>query len=315
MPRQDLPRRRTGARRHLAGRRTRHRLRAARPQRGRQVDDREGAHDALAARRGQRARRGARRPARPRVRAARDRRRQPEARRRRGGHGAREPHPAGAGAGPAHARRPQAGGRAAGALRPRRRRAQARPDVLGRHAAAPGHRDGPRAPPAGAVPRRADDRPGSGGARRDLGRDRRARDGRGADDPPHHALPGGGRPARVAARVHRPRARRRDRQPHRAQGGAARRRDPRRAPRRGRGPLGARRPGAGPRHPRDRPRRPRAARARRRGRGRGARRARRPRLPRPAGGLGHRGAAVPGRRLPAPHRGSLRSAGAEEQAA
>ncbi len=48
-----------------------------------------------------------------------------------------------------------------------------RPHLLRRHAAPPRRRPRPRAPTAGAVPGRADDRPRPGGADRDVGRDHR----------------------------------------------------------------------------------------------------------------------------------------------
>ena len=89
-----------------------------------------------------------------------------------------------------------AGRGAARALRSSRRCRPDRAGLLGRDAAPPGHRDGARPRPRGAVPRRADHRARPGGPRRDVGRDRAARAGprqdRAADDP----LPRGGRPAR-----------------------------------------------------------------------------------------------------------------------
>ena len=60
------------------------------------------------------------------------------------------------------------GRRAAGPLRAGRRGRPAGPDVLRRHAAQARRRDGAGAPAAGAVPGRADDRAGPGGAGRDV---------------------------------------------------------------------------------------------------------------------------------------------------
>ncbi len=101
-------------------------------------------------------------------------------------------------------------------------------NLLGRHAAQARHRDGPRAPAGGAVPRRADDGARPGGARRPLDGDR-APHGRGPHDPPDDALPRRGRPARAARRDRRPRPRRRGRHARCPEGRAARRRHPRRA--------------------------------------------------------------------------------------
>ena len=82
--------------------------------------------------------------------------------------------------------------------------------------------------PAGAVPRRADDRPRSRGPRRHVGRDRAAVGRAGQDRAADHALPRGGRPARRADRDRRPRQGRGAGHARRAQARAARRRDPRR---------------------------------------------------------------------------------------
>ena len=108
--------------------------------------------------------------------------------------------------------------------------------LLRRHEAAPRHRDRSRAPAERPLPRRADDRPRSGGARRDVGRGRAA-GGRGEpDDPAHDALPRGGRPARRARRDRQPRQGRGAGHARRAEGRPARRahhhrpRGPRRAP-------------------------------------------------------------------------------------
>ena len=88
-----------------------------------------------------------------------------------------------------------AGGRAARALRARRRRPRGRSRPTPAACSAARRGDGPHPPPAGAVPRRADHRPRPGGARADVGGDRAARARGGHDDPAHHALPRGGRPA------------------------------------------------------------------------------------------------------------------------
>ena len=64
------------------------------------------------------------------------------------------------------------GERAARPVRPARRGRPHRPHVLGRHAAAARHRDRARPPAAGAVPRRADDRPRPRGAGRHVDGDR-----------------------------------------------------------------------------------------------------------------------------------------------
>ena len=90
--------------------------------------------------------------------------------------------------------------RAARARRDRGRRRSHRQELLGRHAPPPRHRARPRASAARALPRRADDRPRPGGARRDVGGGLASRRGRDADDPAHDALPRGGRPARRPAR-------------------------------------------------------------------------------------------------------------------
>ena len=75
-----------------------------------------------------------------------------------------------------------------------------RPGRTGAHLlrrdAAPARRGpGPDPPAGGAVPGRADRRPGPGVALRDVGRDRPAVRQRGTHHPAHHALPGRGRPA------------------------------------------------------------------------------------------------------------------------
>ena len=95
-------------------------------------------------------------------------------------------------------------------------------DVLGRHAPAAGPRRRARLPPAGDLPRRADDRPGPARPVRHVGDDRGARR-RGRDRAADHAVPRGGRPARRPDRGHRPRQR--DRRGHvgRAQGPRRRR--------------------------------------------------------------------------------------------
>ena len=77
-------------------------------------------------------------------------------------------------------------------------------DVLGRHAAPARPRRGAGRAPAGAVPRRADDRPRPAQPARPLGDDRGARRRR-HDRAADHAVPRRGRPARRPDRGHRPR--------------------------------------------------------------------------------------------------------------
>ena len=100
---------------------------------------------------------------------------------------------------------------------------RARAHVLRRDEAAPRRRDGPRAPAAGALPRRADDGPRPRGAGGDVGRARATRQRREPDDPADHALPRGGRPARRAAGDRRPGQGRRRGHARGAQARAARR--------------------------------------------------------------------------------------------
>ena len=195
--------------------------------------------------------------------------------------------------------------RCARALRPRRRRRPAGEDLLGRHAAPsrPGH--GPHPPAPGAVPRRADHRPRSRGARRHLARDRAPRARRADDDPAHHPLPRGGRSAGLAAGHRRPRADRRRGLPRRAQEpaggrphpGRARRRPGRRGAPSARGRRRRRRRGARGPHP--------ACPCPRR-RGGDPRRAGRPRRARREGRLRDPRAPVARRRLPAPRGAQLR---------
>ena len=118
--------------------------------------------------------------------------------------------------------------RAADPVRARGGRRSAGAHVLGRHAQA--HRPGlrARAPPAPAVPRRADDRRRSDLARGALGRAAPAA-GRGRLAVPDDALPRGGRPPVRPPRDRRSRRDRRPRHAGRAQGrGRRRRRDRRR---------------------------------------------------------------------------------------
>ena len=92
----------------------------------------------------------------------------------------------------AQARRAGARRGASREVRPGRGGGPAGPRLLGRHAAAPRRRGRAHAPPAGAVPRRADDRPGPGepGAAVAAGRRAGRRRHDGAAD---HAVPGGSR--------------------------------------------------------------------------------------------------------------------------
>ncbi len=78
-------------------------------------------------------------------------------------------------------------------------------DALRRHGAAAHGGAGDHAPPRDPVPRRADRRPRSAESHRPLGHPRRAPRRR-PDDPPHHALHGGGGRAVQPGRDHRPRA-------------------------------------------------------------------------------------------------------------
>ena len=108
--------------------------------------------------------------------------------------------------------------RPARAIRPHRSGRPRSPRLLGRHAAAARHRARARPPAArccsSTSPRRASiPRPAPR-----CGADRRPRARGGAHDPAHDALPGGGRPARGAARDHRSRPGRGDRLAGGAQG-------------------------------------------------------------------------------------------------
>ena len=90
-------------------------------------------------------------------------------------------------------------------------------DLLRGHAPPPRPRRRPRAPPAGAVPRRADHRARPRQPQGPVGRHRRARR-RGHDRAAHDAVPRGGRPARRAARRDRPGPRDRRGHARRAEG-------------------------------------------------------------------------------------------------
>ena len=298
-PRQDLPQGSTGpGRAQLRGSRG-HRLRPARPQRGREVHHRQDPHHPGPGRfrhrdGGRAGRAGQGGPGPPRHRRGR-----PAQRRRPDGHRPGEPpadrpHP-----GPARARARGAGRRAARPVRPGRRGRPARPHLLRRHAAAAGRGAGPDQPAAGAVPRRADRGPGPGVAHGHVGRDRAARRRRRAHHPADHPLPGGGRPARQPPGHRGPRAHRRGGHARRAQGPAPRRRRAHRPRRSHRTRQAACRPGAGARRPRDPDGRQPRQRPRRRGRGRPAGRPRRARRRGRAGARRHGGAPVARRRLPA----------------
>ncbi len=151
-----------------------HRLRAARPERRRQVDDDQDPHDAQPARQRQRARRRHRRARRPGARAPHDRRRRPEAELRPRRDRPREPRPAGSDLrrdGPtAEAARRRSCSSASTSTAAADRDRQ---DLLGRHAAQARHRARPAARAERAVPRRADDGARPRGARRDVERDQR----------------------------------------------------------------------------------------------------------------------------------------------
>ena len=105
-----------------------------------------------------------------------------------------------------------------------------RQDLLGRHAPAARPRRRARRQPAGALPRRADDRPGPAQPPGGVGDDRGA-GGRGHDRAADHAVPRRGRPPGRPHRGHRPRPRDRRGHARRAQG-PRRRRAPRGPPRR-----------------------------------------------------------------------------------
>ena len=280
-PREALRRGARGARRVVPGR-GRRGLRAARPERRRQVHDHADAGHPDPAERGPRARGRPRRPARGPARALSHRLRRPGDRRRRPPQRTREPPAAGPGQRPA--RRPGlgAGGRAARAPGPERGRRPPRRHLLGRDAAPRRARDGPRPPPERPVPGRADDRSRSRGAGGAVGRAAAARARGRADDPGHHPLDGGGRAAGLEARRGR---RRQGRRRGHARGAAPqprrrRRLDP------GRAAEGSGGPGAG---------RGAAGGARRRGRRRqrAGQRGPRPRLAaRPPAGLEEHGIAV-----------------------
>ena len=113
-----------------------------------------------------------------------------------------------------------------------RRRRPPGQDLLRRHGAQARRRDRHHAPPAGAVPRRADHRARPRGARRDVGRAREHGPRRGDDRAAHDPLPRGGRPPGQPPRDRRPRPRRRRGHPRAAQGRPARRRRHRRTARR-----------------------------------------------------------------------------------
>ena len=99
--------------------------------------------------------------------------------------------------------------RAARARGHRRRGESCRPRLLGRDEAAARRRARARPPPARRLPRRADDRSRSRGARDHVGGARPDRRARGAHHPADHALPRGGRPPRQPPRHREPRAGRR----------------------------------------------------------------------------------------------------------
>ena len=154
-----------------------------------------------------RPRRRARHPARGRGRARVDRRRAAGGRARPAADGLRPHAPADDAAGRAEGRAPHARRRAARARGLDRRGRPEGRRLLRRHEAPARSRARARPPPARAVPRRADHRPGPVVARGPVGRGR-ATGARGRGDRlPHHAVPGGGRRARRSRRDHRRRAR------------------------------------------------------------------------------------------------------------
>ncbi len=109
--------------------------------------------------------------------------------------------------------------------------------LLGRHEAPPRPRSGADPPAAGAVPRRADDRPRRSEPHRALAGGGEARPRGRRDRLPHHAVPRGGRRAGEPRRDHRPR-------PHRRRGHARRTQGRGRPAHRGGGPLRPGRPGS-----------------------------------------------------------------------
>ena len=130
----------------------------------------------------------------------------PERRRRREPHRLREPRDGRAPLPPRQGPVADPRARAARALRARPGRRPRRQDLLRRHAPPARPRRRARRPPAGALPRRADDRARPAQPPRAVGHDRgprRPRHDRAAD----HAVPRGGRPARRPHRGARPRAR------------------------------------------------------------------------------------------------------------
>ena len=134
----------------------------------------------------------------------RDRRHRPVLRRGRTAHRRGEPDPDGRSAPPGPGRGPPPDRGAARAVRPGRCRQEARHDVLRRHAAPARPGDDPGRRAARHLPRRADHRPGPAQPARHVGdhpRPRRRRRHR----LPHHAVPGGGGPARRPDRAARPR--------------------------------------------------------------------------------------------------------------
>ena len=109
------------------------------------------------------------------------------------------------------------------------------PRALGRHEAAPAHRQGAGARAAGGVPRRADRRRRRRAAPRPVGYVRKLRDAR-HHHRAHHALPRGGGGARRPGRRHRPRPAGRRRGEARAAGAATAARTLRARPRARRSP-------------------------------------------------------------------------------
>ena len=275
-PREDLRQGRQGARRDPVFRPGGRGLRAPRPERSRQVDDRSDSRDADDGRRRERDGGGPRRRPRGGSRAARDRLRPAGIGRRPRGDGAREPDPPGSPAGHARLRPRAALRRPARDVRPLGQGERAREDVLGWDEAPARRRDGPRPSPPRPLPRRADDRARPRGARRDVGGARGARRRRAPDDPAHDALPRGGRPARPPGRDRLEGQGRRRRNARVPEERASRRRGHRRARRSGHRPCGRHRPRARRRARGDegRPPDPPSGRSGRAGRARDPRRAR-----------------------------------------
>ena len=191
------------------------------PERSGQDDDDRGADDARAPDVRVRRDRRHRRAGGPCGREAAHRGRAAAAQPRPAAQGDREPHvPRGLlRLRPRRAAQARAGGHEG--ARPGGPRGRGRQQPLRRHGPAPAHRTCAHAPPAGPLPRRAHDRPGSAVAALPVGPHRGAARG-GHDDPAHDARHGRGRPALRQHRDRRPRRRSSRSTPRRACGACSR---------------------------------------------------------------------------------------------